>query len=41
MTLLRWYNPVVARLALLVLAVAFSLATGHGLVLAGDESSGP
>lgn len=37
MSLLRWYNPVVIRLALLAAAIALSVATGGGVTLAGDD----
>ena len=41
MSLLRWYNPMMVRIALLALSVAISLATGNGIVLAEDDAGGP
>lgn len=40
-SLLRWYNPLVVRLGLLAFSLAVSLATGNGVVFAGDDGSGP
>jgi hypothetical protein len=39
-TLLRWYNPMAARLALLAISVSIALATGQGIVFA-EDGGGP
>lgn len=39
-TLLRWYNPMAVRLALVVLSLAISFATGSGVVFADDDGGG-
>ena len=42
MSLLRWYNPTLVRLALLAISVTISIATGGHVVSADGESwSGP
>lgn len=42
MSLLRWYNPMVIRLALMAISVAISIASGGGIVAAdGEDWSGP
>lgn len=38
MTLLRWYNPWLVRLAVLAVGLAIGLATGNGIALADDDT---